>query len=136
MRAATALSVGGRPPRPGLAPPRLLARPQGGPRNAPLRRRAFPRHRRRRRGDRFSPRRPPRALEARAHGGGRPQPPPPPCPRADHPPPRPPPAPPAAVFIEEALEIAGRFSGEESVDFINGAFDAVRKALESRAAAG
>jgi len=43
---------------------------------------------------------------------------------------------PAAVVIDEALEIARRFSSEESVEFINGVLDAVRKALESRAAAG
>ncbi len=32
-----------------------------------------------------------------------------------------------AVVIDEALEIAKRFSGEESVAFINGVLDAVRK---------
>ena len=36
---------------------------------------------------------------------------------------------PAPVVIDEALEIAHRFSGEESVQFINGVLDAVRKAL-------
>ena len=36
---------------------------------------------------------------------------------------------PAPVVIDEALEIARRFSGEESVQFINGVLDAVRKAL-------
>jgi transcription antitermination protein NusB len=36
--------------------------------------------------------------------------------------------PPAAV-ISEALEIARRFSGEDSVDFVNGVLDAIRKAL-------
>ena len=36
---------------------------------------------------------------------------------------------PAPVVIDEALEIARRFSGEESVQFINGVLDAVHKAL-------
>ena len=36
---------------------------------------------------------------------------------------------PAAVVIDEALELARRFSGEESVGFINGVLDAVRKEL-------
>jgi N utilization substance protein B len=35
---------------------------------------------------------------------------------------------PAAVVINEALELAQRFSGEEAVPFINGVLDAVRKA--------
>ncbi|MBZ5608299.1 MAG: transcription antitermination factor NusB [Acidobacteriia bacterium] len=34
---------------------------------------------------------------------------------------------PAAVVIDEALELARQFSGEESVAFINGVLDAVRK---------
>ena len=34
---------------------------------------------------------------------------------------------PAAVVIDEALELARRFSSEESVAFINGVLDAVRK---------
>lgn len=34
---------------------------------------------------------------------------------------------PAAVVIDESLELARRFSGEESVHFINGVLDAVRK---------
>ena len=34
---------------------------------------------------------------------------------------------PAAVAINEALEIARRFSGEESVEFVNGVLDAIRK---------
>jgi N utilization substance protein B len=34
---------------------------------------------------------------------------------------------PAAVVIDEALELARRFSGEESVGFVNGVLDAVRK---------
>ncbi len=36
---------------------------------------------------------------------------------------------PHAVAINEALELARRFSGEESVEFVNGVLDAVRKAL-------
>jgi N utilization substance protein B len=36
--------------------------------------------------------------------------------------------PPAAV-INEALEIARRFSGEDSVRFVNGVLDAIRKSL-------
>ncbi|HZS50567.1 MAG TPA: transcription antitermination factor NusB [Bryobacterales bacterium] len=36
---------------------------------------------------------------------------------------------PPPVVIDEALEIARRFSGEESVQFVNGVLDAVRKAL-------
>ena len=34
---------------------------------------------------------------------------------------------PAAVVIDEALELAKQFSGEESVSFINGILDAVHK---------
>ena len=34
---------------------------------------------------------------------------------------------PAAVVIDEALELARKFSGEESVSFINGILDAVHK---------
>lgn len=34
---------------------------------------------------------------------------------------------PAAVAIDESLELARRFSGEESVHFLNGVLDAVRK---------
>ena len=41
--------------------------------------------------------------------------------------------PPAAV-INEALEIARRFSGEDSVEFVNGILDAVLKTLPSREA--
>ncbi len=37
---------------------------------------------------------------------------------------------PAAVVIDEALELARKFSGEESVPFINGVLDSVRKELE------
>jgi N utilization substance protein B len=36
---------------------------------------------------------------------------------------------PAAVVIDEALELARQFSGEESVAFINGILDAVHKEL-------
>ncbi len=34
---------------------------------------------------------------------------------------------PAAVVINEAIELARRFSGEESVPFINGVLDAIRR---------
>jgi N utilization substance protein B len=34
---------------------------------------------------------------------------------------------PAPVVIDEALELARRFSGEESVQFVNGVLDAVRR---------
>jgi N utilization substance protein B len=34
---------------------------------------------------------------------------------------------PPAVVIDEALELARRFSGEESVHFVNGVLDAVRR---------
>ena len=37
---------------------------------------------------------------------------------------------PAKVVINEALELARTFSGEESVAFVNGVLDAVRKALK------
>lgn len=36
---------------------------------------------------------------------------------------------PPAVAIDEALELARQFSGEESVHFVNGVLDAVRKEL-------
>jgi N utilization substance protein B len=36
---------------------------------------------------------------------------------------------PTAVVIDEALELARQFSGEESVSFINGILDAVHKAI-------
>ncbi len=39
--------------------------------------------------------------------------------------------PPAAV-INEALEVARRFSGEGSVEFVNGVLDAIRKQLPPR----
>jgi N utilization substance protein B len=38
---------------------------------------------------------------------------------------------PPAVIINEALEIARRFSGKDSVEFINGVLDAIRKTLPS-----
>jgi len=38
---------------------------------------------------------------------------------------------PPAVVINEALEIARRFSGEESVQFINGVLDSIRKQIET-----
>ena len=34
---------------------------------------------------------------------------------------------PAAVAIDEALELARKFSGEESVQFVNGVLDAIRR---------
>jgi N utilization substance protein B len=37
---------------------------------------------------------------------------------------------PPAVVINEALELARTFSGEDPVPFINGVLDAVRKALK------
>ncbi len=36
---------------------------------------------------------------------------------------------PPAVVINEALEIVRRFSGEESVEFVNGVLDGIRKSL-------
>jgi N utilization substance protein B len=39
---------------------------------------------------------------------------------------------PPAVAIDEALELAHRFSGEESVHFVNGVLDAVRKELAAK----
>jgi N utilization substance protein B len=38
---------------------------------------------------------------------------------------------PAAVVIDEALELARQFSGEESVSFINGVLDAVNKEIKN-----
>jgi N utilization substance protein B len=38
---------------------------------------------------------------------------------------------PPAVVINEALEIARRFSDKDSVDFVNGVLDAIRKGLPS-----
>jgi transcription antitermination protein NusB len=42
---------------------------------------------------------------------------------------------PPAVVIDEALELARRFSGEESVHFVNGVLDAVRRELPASTAA-
>ncbi len=39
---------------------------------------------------------------------------------------------PGAVAIDEALELARRFSGDESVPFINGVLDAIRREAELR----
>jgi N utilization substance protein B len=39
---------------------------------------------------------------------------------------------PAAVAIDEALELARKFSNEESVQFINGVLDAVHRELAAR----
>jgi N utilization substance protein B len=36
---------------------------------------------------------------------------------------------PPAVVINEALEMARRFSGRDSVEFVNGVLDAIRKTL-------
>jgi N utilization substance protein B len=36
---------------------------------------------------------------------------------------------PAAVSIDEALELARKFSSEDSVQFLNGVLDAVHRAL-------
>src|SRR4051812_44535599 len=40
---------------------------------------------------------------------------------------------PSAIVIYEALELARRFAGEESVQFVNGVLDAVRKELPAPA---
>ena len=42
------------------------------------------------------------------------------------------PSPPPAVVINEALELARTFTTEESVKFINGMLDAIRKKLEAK----
>jgi len=41
---------------------------------------------------------------------------------------------PPAVVINEALEIAKRFSGAESAEFVNGILDAIRKSIEAERA--
>ncbi|MCE5306614.1 MAG: transcription antitermination factor NusB [Acidobacteriales bacterium] len=41
---------------------------------------------------------------------------------------------PAAIAIDEALKLAKRFSGDESIPFINGVLDAIRKEREGEAA--
>jgi len=38
---------------------------------------------------------------------------------------------PAAVVINEALELARRYSGADSVEFVNGVLDALRKDIET-----
>ncbi len=43
---------------------------------------------------------------------------------------------PAAVAIDEALELARRFSGDESVSFINGVLDALRRQSSGEAPSG
>ena len=41
---------------------------------------------------------------------------------------------PAPVVIDEAIELARRFSGEDSAPFVNGVLDSVRKELETQGA--
>lgn len=41
-----------------------------------------------------------------------------------------------AIIIDEAIEVAKRFSGEESAVFVNGVLDAVRERLAGREAPG
>ncbi len=43
---------------------------------------------------------------------------------------------PAPVIIDEALELARRFSGDESLPFINGVLDAVRRSAATAGGAG
>ena len=43
---------------------------------------------------------------------------------------------PPPVAIDEAIELARRFSGEESVHFVNGVLDAAKREIESAGAAG
>lgn len=43
---------------------------------------------------------------------------------------------PPPVAIDEAIELARRFSGEESVQFINGVLDAAKREIEGAAAGG
>jgi N utilization substance protein B len=43
---------------------------------------------------------------------------------------------PPPVAIDEAIELARRFSGEESVQFINGVLDAAKREIEGAAASG
>jgi len=43
---------------------------------------------------------------------------------------------PRIVIIDEAIELAKRFGGEESGQFVNGILDALRKRLESEASCG
>lgn len=39
---------------------------------------------------------------------------------------------PASVVINEALEVARRYSGDDSIPFINGILDAMRKEMEAK----
>lgn len=39
---------------------------------------------------------------------------------------------PAAVVIDEAIELARQFSGEESVSFINGVLDAIHREMQNK----
>lgn len=43
---------------------------------------------------------------------------------------------PPAVVIDEALELARKFSGEESVQFVNGVLDAVKRGMAARGSSG
>jgi transcription antitermination protein NusB len=43
---------------------------------------------------------------------------------------------PAAIAIDEALQLAKRYSGDESIPFINGVLDAIRKEREGEATHG
>lgn len=43
---------------------------------------------------------------------------------------------PAPVVIDEAIELARRYSNEESVQFVNGVLDAVHRELRSKAQSG
>jgi N utilization substance protein B len=38
---------------------------------------------------------------------------------------------PGAIVIDEAIELARKFSGDESVPFVNGVLDSIRKELET-----
>jgi N utilization substance protein B len=42
---------------------------------------------------------------------------------------------PAPVVLNEAIELAKKFGGEGSAEFVNGVLDAVRKTIEARAGA-
>jgi N utilization substance protein B len=43
---------------------------------------------------------------------------------------------PPAVIIDEALELARKFSGEDSVQFVNGVLDAVHREVEGKGPEG
>ena len=92
-----------------------------------VRHRAGARHRGAARRDRSADRRHRRALAAGADGGPRP---PDPAHGGLRDAARP--ATPPAVVINEALELARTFSTEESVKFINGMLDAIRKKIDAR----